>query len=506
MQAPNWDNFIFGNGTISTCYLNASLGFPCEQGSIPIIGVDARSVKDVQAAVKFASTHNLRVVVKNTGHDYLGRSTARKSFLIWTHFMKNITFHGTFVPVGGPKSAEYNDVVTLEAGVQWGEAYPAVNARGRDIVGGISAGGSVGAAGGWVQGGGHSALAPKYGLGVDNVVQITVVIADGSALTVNEYQHSELFWALRGGGGGTFGVVTSVTYRTHPSTPLILAIFSAFINSTLPSGTTTASPILEDLFVELVRMTPAMSDGGWAGYTTVVPMPPTNQPSLQMGYIAPNVSWEKANSTMNPFFAFAEALAANSTFQTTGKLIILAAETSPINSFATLWNMSFANTTGQVGSQVEITSRLLPRSLIEDNPVKVAKTLLSVPFPSFYLVAGGAVADADPSSTGLNPAWRKALIHTITGVGWDEGSSAAEIMQQRDQLKQYTAILNNLAPHSGAYLNEATLYEPNPQYTFFGSHYERLKFIKEKYDSASLFVVASGVGSEDWDASLNCRV
>lgn len=67
MQATNFETFIFPNDTISACYLNTSLGFPCTQGSVPVIGVDARSPEDIQAAVKFAASHNLRLVVKNTG-------------------------------------------------------------------------------------------------------------------------------------------------------------------------------------------------------------------------------------------------------------------------------------------------------------------------------------------------------------------------------------------------------------------------------------------------------
>ena len=67
MEAPNWDDYIFSNGTVEACYLNASLGIPCEQGSVPILGVDARTPEDIQAAVKFASKYDLRVVVKNTG-------------------------------------------------------------------------------------------------------------------------------------------------------------------------------------------------------------------------------------------------------------------------------------------------------------------------------------------------------------------------------------------------------------------------------------------------------
>jgi hypothetical protein len=67
MQNTNFETFILKNGTIDACYLNVTLGFPCHQGSVPIVGVDARSVQDVQAAVNFASKHNLRLVVKNTG-------------------------------------------------------------------------------------------------------------------------------------------------------------------------------------------------------------------------------------------------------------------------------------------------------------------------------------------------------------------------------------------------------------------------------------------------------
>lgn len=67
MEAFNFETFTFENGTIDACYYNTTLGFPCEQGNIPILGVDARQVSDIQAGVKFAAKHNLRLVIKNTG-------------------------------------------------------------------------------------------------------------------------------------------------------------------------------------------------------------------------------------------------------------------------------------------------------------------------------------------------------------------------------------------------------------------------------------------------------
>lgn len=169
-----------------------------------------------------------------------------------------------------------------------------------------------------------------------------------------------------------------MTYKTHPSTPLIVSLFVTSINTSVPN-TNTTSPVLKELFTEFVRVTPAMADGGWAGYSTTSPMGPTFTKSLGFFYAVPNVSWAVANATMNPFFDFARALAARSSVETIGQLTILAAGTFPVASFATLYDTYLANTTGQVGDNVEITSRLLPRTTIEQGHESVADTLLSFP-------------------------------------------------------------------------------------------------------------------------------
>ena len=66
-EHTNYETYTFPNGTIQGCYLNTTLGVPCQQGSVPVIGVDARTPEDIQEAVKFAGNHNLRLVIKNTG-------------------------------------------------------------------------------------------------------------------------------------------------------------------------------------------------------------------------------------------------------------------------------------------------------------------------------------------------------------------------------------------------------------------------------------------------------
>jgi FAD binding domain len=103
MQNVNFEAYIDPNGSISACYRDTTLQAPCEQGSIPPVGVDARTPGDVQAAVKFAKQHRLKLVVKNTGHDYMGRSTAKGAFLVWVHHMKDISINEAFTPVGRPR-------------------------------------------------------------------------------------------------------------------------------------------------------------------------------------------------------------------------------------------------------------------------------------------------------------------------------------------------------------------------------------------------------------------
>lgn len=79
---------------------------------------------------------------------------------------------------------------------------------------------TVGASGGYITGGGHSLLGPVHGLGVDNVMQMKAVLPNGTYITANRCQNQEMFFALRGGGAASFGVVTETTSRVFPEVPL----------------------------------------------------------------------------------------------------------------------------------------------------------------------------------------------------------------------------------------------------------------------------------------------
>jgi len=114
--------------------------------------------------VNFARTHNLRLAIKSSGHDYLGRSTAKNSLLISTHNLRNSSFVDNFV-VGGKS---LGSVATLESGIALHEMYSLTKAHGKIVIGGTAS--TVVPSGGYVQGGGHSALSPTLGLAADNCV------------------------------------------------------------------------------------------------------------------------------------------------------------------------------------------------------------------------------------------------------------------------------------------------------------------------------------------------
>lgn len=131
-----------------------------------------------------------------------------------------------------------------------------------------------------------------------------------------------------------------------------------------------------------------------------------------------------------------------------------------------------------------------------------------------------------PDAMGLNPAWRSAPMHTIFATGWAEGTPVDVIDGLIDEVRQNMTALRALAPDSGAYFNEASdsgayclecqvgslvpagqgsLVEPDPLQAFFGDHHTELRAIKAVYDPIDMFVVAEGIGSDEWDAELVCK-
>ncbi len=194
--------------------LTQSLGWVDAWTSQPsVYAVAAKTTADVVAAVNFARENNLRLAVKGGGHSYQGTSNSADSLLIWTRHMNSVTLDDAFVGIGCAGSAEPQKAVNVEAGAIWEQAYNAVTTKGGRYVqgGGCLTVGVVGL----VLGGGFGSFSKGFGLAAASLLEAEVVTADGSVKIANACTNSDLFWALKGGGGGNFGVVTRVTLRTH---------------------------------------------------------------------------------------------------------------------------------------------------------------------------------------------------------------------------------------------------------------------------------------------------
>lgn len=147
-----------------------------------------------RALPETARKHNIRVVVKSSGHDFQGRSQAPGALSIWVHHMQSLETHEAFKPKGCNFTID-SPAVTVGGGSQLGLIQDELDKINRTIVGGNSKTVSVG---GYLTAGGHSILAPRYGLGADSVLELEVVTPLGDIVTANECQNEDLFWAMRG--------------------------------------------------------------------------------------------------------------------------------------------------------------------------------------------------------------------------------------------------------------------------------------------------------------------
>lgn len=161
-------------------------------------------VNDIQQSVLFAKSHNIQISIISTGHSYSGANTGNNTLQINLKNMKNY------------KISDDRTTITVETGLPWGEIYPIVDKIDKIIVGG---GDPTVGPGGYAMGGGHSFLTPLFGLASDFITELYLVDSNGTLIHVTNQTDDEnikdSFWAIRGGGGSTFGVTVNITFQLH---------------------------------------------------------------------------------------------------------------------------------------------------------------------------------------------------------------------------------------------------------------------------------------------------
>lgn len=462
--------------------------------------VAAQHAGDIAAAVNFARDYGVRLVVKGGGHSYLGTSNAADSLLIWTRHMNDI--------VVGEHS------VKISAGAMWGQAYEVVTTQnGRYVQGGGCT--TVGVAG-LIQSGGFGSFSKRFGTAAASLLEAEVVTADGAIRTVNGRRDPELFWALKGGGGGSFGIVTSVTLKLHD-----LAEFAGGVDTQIQASSDAAYRELIERF--LAFYSESLMNAHWGESVT---MRPDNILSINM------VSWGLSPAEIalvwRPFF---DAIRSSpSKFRHLDDAPYTGGGLAR-HWWDHAWRLAHGSTSVKIDPRSRDTSHWwwsgdsdqvgvflygyeslwMPASLLEADTFA---SLVEACFRAsrhhafaFHFNKGlaGAPADAIAASrdTATNPNVLEAFALAICADG-EQGlypgvhGHEPDLRKARAEahaIHDCVGELRHIAPGGGSYVSESNFFEPSFGSSYWGINYARLVKAKEAYDPDNLFMVRNGVQS-----------
>ena len=476
--------------------------------------VRARNAADVAAAVNFAREHQLRLVVKGTGHSYLGTSSAPDSLLIWTRAMNDVALHDAFVGQGCQGAVEPAAAVSAGAGAMWIDLYHAVTTRGARYVqgGGCT---DVGVAG-LVQSGGFGSLSKAFGTAAASLLEAEVVTADGQVHIANPRTNPDLFWALKGGGGGSWGVVTRLTLRTHP----LPKYFGAAWGKVQAHSDEAYRRLIARFFAFYAD---ALLNPQWGEQVSFAA-----DNTLKISMVCQGLDKEQVRAVWQPFFAWlqsapddykvvealgAGAMEARDWWSADKNHSLVRDLRAGVPSHHAWWE----GDQDQVGAYLHgYDSLWLPAALLREEG---GRRLTAAVFAAsrhkelgFHMNKGLAGAPATvlaaARDTATNPALLEAFALVIIADGegpaypGQPGAAVNREAARKDAraIDRATAELRRIAPGAGSYVSESNYFNAEWRRAYWGGHYARLRAIKDRYDPDGLFFVHHGVGSEDWSA------
>ncbi|KAJ0342182.1 hypothetical protein COL154_001807 [Colletotrichum chrysophilum] len=300
-------------------------------------------------------------------------------------------------------------------------------------------------------------------------------------------QNSDLFWALRGGGGSTFGVATSVTVKAFPDMTTTAAAFKfstadGISNLTFWAGVRSYF----DYFID-------NADAGTYSYFRVL----ANNPgpghfTLQMSpFLAPNKTLKDVESLLGPWLTDLADMG-----------IKLAPNITEYDSFYPSWK-DFFPLEGVAKVNIQSGSRLFPRKNFESEDLKQATfdaIRKSVETNHVFIGFNMKMVSPDDPDNAVNPAWRDNILFAIQLGSWSINATADQILKIREEFTHgHMQRWRDVSPGAGSYLAESDRMEPNFQQSFYGDEkYTRLLELKKKWDPEDVFYAATAVGSEFW--------
>ncbi|HTS36624.1 MAG TPA: FAD-dependent oxidoreductase [Candidatus Solibacter sp.] len=484
-----------------------------------VYAVAARNAGDIAAAVNFVREHNLRLVVRGGAHSYQGTSNAPDSLMIWTRHMHDVSLQDSFVPQGCATTHAPQRAVTVGSGTIWLQAYDAVTTKaGAYVQGGGCT--TVGVAG-LVQSGGFGSFSKHYGTAAAGLLEAEVVTADGKVRIANACTNPDLFWALKGGGGGTFGVVSKLTLRVRD-----LPEFAGGAFFKVKASSDDAFRRLIRQFVGFYR--DALFNDHWGEQAYI-----SSDNVLEIKMVHIGLTTEETQRIWKPFLDWVEQSPSLYTLEpdrVMGSMPTrhwwdpdwrkehhIEAFKSDSRPGANPGNVWWNGDGGQVAWVVwGYESLWMPAILLaDDSQEKLTNALFAASRFSgvelhFNKGLAGAPADAIEAAkdTAMNPAVCGAFALAIVADG--EGPAYPGVSghepdvaggrKAAENVHRGMNELRRVAPNGGAYVSESNFFEADFQHSYWGVNASRLADIKKKYDPDGLFFVHNGIGSEQWSA------
>ena len=406
-----------------------------------------RKTEDVQACVEVAAAARMPIAARSGGHSYAGYSNQDEALIVDLSAMSGVDVDGESAVIG--------------AGTKLIDVYAGLDAQGRCLPAGSCP--TVGISG-LTLGGGIGVLTRKFGLTCDMLTSAKVVKADGSLVTASVDSEPDLFWALRGGGGGNFGIVTAFTFRTPPAPEL--TVFSLRFDGAAADVVGAWQTWVADLPDEL--WTNCVVSGG-------------SPPTVRVGgcYVGSPQACEAQLSRLG--------LTASSR-SVTGKSYLDAmryfagcsqrsvAQCHPAAQGGSLGRESF------VASSRVLTKPADPAALVSLLDGRTGTDLLLDSL-------GGAVSKLDSGETAFPYRTALASAQIYTGTGPGRQAATAAVADVRDGLGKLTGATG--------YVNYIDPAMPDWAGTYYGGNLDKLRQVADRYDPDGVFAFAQGLTARD---------
>ncbi|RDY27034.1 FAD-binding protein [Romboutsia weinsteinii] len=407
----------------------------------PLVIAYCEDYYDVSNAVCWAVENNVDIRIRSGGHNYEGYSTGNKAMVIDLSLMNKI------------KIDSCNNTVKIQGGVNFGKLYNTLATQGYPFPGGTC---PTVAASGYSLGGGWGYSSRYLGLGCDSIIEVEIIDYEGDLLVANDYIHSDLFWALRGAGGGNFGVVVSITFKLPPKVDKVTFFEITYPNSS-PQTQIEFLNIWQKWIVSTDRkinmnayLYNSESDGIYIYARGIYYGIPDNARELLYPFF--NIYSSYSNIEYLPFIEAINIIAASyppyEKFKTTGR-------------FSTRYYSCF-----ELEGIVDIVNQKRPKGSI----------LTSI---NVYGL-GGKTKDVGKFDTAFY--YRNAnYILAIQSV-WEDNEYKEYSLKWVEENFKYLYCITE-----GSYINFPYLELPYYQCNYFGENVPRLKCVKHKYDPCNTF-------------------